>query len=77
MNDDEPKNQSAENRGFRRTRSFNEMEQAIRQFIRERRDGKRLNRAQMGTMVGFGAVDIDLTLARVPADPTRIENFAH
>lgn len=39
--------------GFEGIRSFGEMEQIFSQFIREHRDAKRLNRAQMGTMVGL------------------------
>ncbi|TIW18277.1 MAG: XRE family transcriptional regulator, partial [Mesorhizobium sp.] len=36
--------------GFEGILSFGEMEQIFSQFIREHRDAKRLNRAQMGTM---------------------------
>ncbi|TPM25774.1 helix-turn-helix transcriptional regulator [Mesorhizobium sp. B2-2-2] len=39
--------------GFEGIRSFGDMEQAFSRFVRERRDAKRLNRAQMGTMVGL------------------------
>ncbi|UCI10685.1 helix-turn-helix domain-containing protein [Mesorhizobium sp. B1-1-8] len=39
--------------GFEGIRSFGEMELAFSHFIRERRDERRLNRAQMGTMVGL------------------------
>lgn len=39
--------------GFEAVRSFGEMEQIFSQFIREHRDAKRLNRAQMGVMVGL------------------------
>lgn len=39
--------------GFEGVKSFDEMEQAFSRFIRERRDAKRLNRAQMGMMVGL------------------------
>lgn len=39
--------------GFEGIRSFGEMEQIFSQFIREHRDAKRLNRAQVGMMVGL------------------------
>ncbi|KAA3452247.1 XRE family transcriptional regulator [Mesorhizobium sp. SARCC-RB16n] len=39
--------------GFEGIRSFREMEQIFSQFIREHRDTKRLNRAQVGMMVGL------------------------
>lgn len=39
--------------GFEGIRSFEEMEQIFSQFIRQHRDAKRLNRAQMGMMVGL------------------------
>lgn len=52
-NDDESEKPIYRKPGFEGVRSFNEMEQAFSQFIRERRDAKRLNRAQMGTMIGL------------------------
>ena len=51
--DDESEKPIYRKPGFEGVRSFNEMEQAFSQFIRERRDAKRLNRAQMGMMVGL------------------------
>ncbi|WP_027144405.1 helix-turn-helix transcriptional regulator [Mesorhizobium sp. WSM3626] len=39
--------------GFEGIRSFGEIEQIFSQFIREHRDAKRLNRAQIGMMVGL------------------------
>jgi transcriptional regulator with XRE-family HTH domain len=39
--------------GFDGIRSFDEMERIFSQFIRQHREAKRLNREQMGTMVGL------------------------
>lgn len=39
--------------GFEGVRSFGDMEKAFGRFVRERREARRLNRAQMGTMVGL------------------------
>lgn len=39
--------------GFEGVRSFGEMEQILSRFIREHRDARRLNRAQVGIMVGL------------------------
>lgn len=51
--DDESEKPIYRKPGFDGVKSFNEMEQAFSRFIRERRDANRLNRAQMGTMVGL------------------------
>jgi hypothetical protein len=51
--DDESEKPVYRKPGFEGIRSFDEMERAFSQFVRERRDVKRLNRAQMGTMVGL------------------------
>jgi transcriptional regulator with XRE-family HTH domain len=51
--DDESEKPIYRKPGFEGVKTFNEMEQAFSRFIRERRDANRLNRAQMGMMVGL------------------------
>jgi hypothetical protein len=51
--DDESEKPIYRRPGFEGIKTFDEMEKAFSHFIRERRDEKRLNRAQMGMMVGL------------------------
>lgn len=52
-NDEESEKPIYRKPGFEGIRSFAEMEQTFSRFIREHRDAKRLNRAQVGMMVGL------------------------
>lgn len=51
--DDESEKPIYRKPGFEGIRSFGEMEEIFSRFIREHRDTKRLNRAQVGMMVGL------------------------